>query len=199
MVPGQALISRHNQSGFSMIELISVLVLLGIITAAAGLFVMTLVNSYAMSRQNADMSQKIQLAVKRIELEFEHISDIHSTGPDSIVYRIRSGDMAETEHVIGLDGATVKLGSSLPVSSGNILIDGVAGFSMNFFDRNGTITGTSNWSATGTWGSSNAADLYAIRMDLTLLHDSGNITISTTVYPRRQTTRKTGPGDWNSE
>jgi hypothetical protein len=78
-------------------------------------------------------------------------------------------------------------------------VDGVASFTLNYFDVNGNLSGSSNWSSSGTWGSASFASLYAIRIDLTLTQPSGNISFSSIVYPGFNAGHDIGPVDWNSK
>lgn len=188
-----------NQRAFTLVEIIVVLLLSSILAATTGLILTTFVRSYVVVKQSADVSQKAQLAMKRLKLEFENISDVHTASATSLYYRIKTDSTTETTRVAGLDGSTVKLGNALPVTAGNNLIDGVTAFNLSFFDENGNLSGVSNWSSSGGWDSQTVSNLYAIRIDFTLVHDSGNMAFSSTVYPSFRTGRVTGPLDWNSQ
>jgi prepilin-type N-terminal cleavage/methylation domain-containing protein len=123
-----------NQRAFTLVEIIVVLLLSSILAATTGLILTTFVRSYIVVKQSADVSQKAQMAMKRLKLEFENISDVHSASATSLYYRIKTDSTTETTRVAGLDGTTVKLGNGLPVSSGNNLLDGVSSFGLSFFE-----------------------------------------------------------------
>ncbi|MBU1172924.1 MAG: type II secretion system GspH family protein [Proteobacteria bacterium] len=189
----------RNSLGFTLVEIIVVLLLVSILAATTGLLLTTFVRSYTLVRQSADVSQKAQLALKRMRLELESLSDVHTAGITTLYYRIKPENFPQSDRVLGLDGDLVKLGGALPVSAGNILVDEVVSLSLSYFDQNGNLSGTSNWSSTGSWNSPSVTNLYAIRIDLTLSHDSGNIVFSSIVYPSFRTGRDSGPLNWNSQ
>jgi prepilin-type N-terminal cleavage/methylation domain-containing protein len=61
--------SQFNKSGFTLIELIVVLVLLGIIGLFSGLFLVKMIQSYQWTADNAHTAQKAQVALTRIAVE----------------------------------------------------------------------------------------------------------------------------------
>lgn len=62
------------KSGFTVVELILTLVLVGIITATAGMFLLSGVNSYFDTMVNSDTAMKAQVALNRISLELKEIN-----------------------------------------------------------------------------------------------------------------------------
>ena len=127
-----------SNSGFTLIEVIAVLVLVGILSAMAGIGIVRGVEGYLLAQSNAETTQKAQLALSRITLELTELSDISSTSTDSaVIFSIPS-----ESRKIGLHGATIKWASgNTLLTEGDILRNGVYttdGFVVTYFDTNGT-------------------------------------------------------------
>ena len=151
--------------GFTLIELIASLVLLGLLTSIFGMGLVAAMKSHEFSRANVQMAQKGQLAMARITWELMELTSIEAiadtaAGQDPFIIYNRLptiGNQPESRFAIHyhfMDGA-LRLYTNLDptimppldagtINNGDILADGVAGFSLNYFSQ-----GSSVW----TWGS----------------------------------------------
>lgn len=59
----------RQQKGFTLIEMIAILILVGVMASLAGLGIITAVQGYIFSKDNAAVSEKAQLAIFRINRE----------------------------------------------------------------------------------------------------------------------------------
>jgi prepilin-type N-terminal cleavage/methylation domain-containing protein len=191
--------NRPDPHGFTLVEIIVVLLLVSILAATTGLLLTTSIRSYTLVRQSAEISQKAQLALDRMRLELTNISDVHSAGPTSLYYRIKPEGQAETTRVLGLETDRVTLGTAWPPAGGHTLVDQVGAFTLAFFDENGDLSGLSNWTAPGSWNSVGVTGLYAIRITLSLSHDAGDFIVTSVVYPNFRSRRNAGASGWNRQ
>lgn len=176
-----------EQLGFTLIEVIVVLILLGIIGTLAGMGVVKGVEGYLLSKENATMTQKTQLAMTRLALEFENLTsvDSYTQSGSSITYSIKPGpDEAEVpQRSIALVDNEIKIDidGSNP-ATGDILIDNVNSFQLDYYEVSDDGTNTQvAWSG-------DISNLYMIRVTLALNRpdsNGGTLSFSTVVNPRR--------------
>ena len=67
---------KSDEKGFTLIEVIVTLVLVGITTALAGMWIVSVANGYVFTKMNANTVQKAQLAVTRLAKEFAAIKSV---------------------------------------------------------------------------------------------------------------------------
>lgn len=164
-----------RSAGFTLIDIIVSLIIVGIMASIAGMGLTTGVKGYVFSKENAHMSQKVQLAMTRLNRELMELLDIVTPTSSSIIHEYASGNRA-----IAKVGDTIKIrdGSTLPdAGNGDILIDNVTSFTLSYYK------------ADQTWvpGTDALQLLSAIKIDLVINRaDSGigDVTFSTTVHPR---------------
>jgi prepilin-type N-terminal cleavage/methylation domain-containing protein len=77
--------------GFTLIEVIAVLVLLGIIVAFGGLFLTQFVEGYALSTLAGETAMKGQVALDRISMELKHADSIDAITPNASITYTRDG------------------------------------------------------------------------------------------------------------
>ncbi|SDB34236.1 prepilin-type N-terminal cleavage/methylation domain-containing protein [Desulfonatronum thiosulfatophilum] len=123
----------NKEQGFTLIEVIVVLVLFGIMVALAGLGLTTGVRGYLMAAENAEMTQKAQLAMNRLSREVRQCTTCDSgtvlLTSGSYEYSIFTEEEDEViERELLLDGTTLKISSS--GGTPRILIDQINNFAL---------------------------------------------------------------------
>jgi len=175
----------REQSGFTLIEIMVTLVIVGILATVAGTALVAGINGYMSAKENDAMAQKSQLAMARLSRELTEFVTIPSpvgsnATANSILIERLSGDVTRRV-AIGLDGQTVKInedseGTTPDFTQGDVLIDGVSSLAFTYY------RGANVWAP----GSDNLRLLSGIKIDLALNRPDVGTTVafSTTVHPR---------------
>jgi prepilin-type N-terminal cleavage/methylation domain-containing protein len=122
-----------REDGFTLIEMIVTLVLVGILSVFVGLFMTTFLNSYFMVKNNSDTAMKAQMTLDRMSLELRDSSSISVLTDNSLItYKNTQIDPTSADRTIKFVGSNIYL--STPAD--NILIDNVQAFSLSATYRN---------------------------------------------------------------
>jgi len=127
-----------NKKGFTLLEMIVVLLLVGILSAVAGMGIVMGIKGYLFAKENTPLAQKTQAAITRIVRELTELDNILVASPTGIVFENLGGYRA-----IALVGDQIKIreGQNLPDDSrGDILIDKVINFTLTYYKGNQTWT-----------------------------------------------------------
>jgi prepilin-type N-terminal cleavage/methylation domain-containing protein len=144
-------IGPGRDDGFTLLELITSLVLLGLLAAVFGMGIVAAVKSNEFSRDNVQLAQKGQLAMTRIAREIRELTSIEAitdtaAGEDTyIIYRRLPADNTQpeqryaihfnpTDHSLRIYSATTAAPplSNSTISQSDILVDRVRSFSLNY-------------------------------------------------------------------
>jgi len=170
--------------GFTLVELIIVLLLVAVISALAGLGIVTGLKGYVFAKENASITQKAQLTMSRLSRELLESADITVANAGAATFQYLDGyrslgivGTGTNKEIKIVDGATSSL---LPPDDtrGDVLINNVNSFTITYYKTAGT-----PW----VLGADDATLLTQIKIDLVLNHpDSsiGTISFSTVVNPR---------------
>ena len=169
----------NSKAGFTLIEIMVSLVLVGLIASIAGTSVLTATRSYVFARENNAITQKAQLALNRLNREIIELSDIRDASSTCLVYESPDGRRA-----VALVDGTIRLftdyGSTVcPTTGGDVLVDGVQAFSIYYNPNPG---GTAS-----LWGvGQDIRNLFAVNIQFALARPGtgGVVPFYTTVSPR---------------
>lgn len=124
------MIRKQPPKGFTLIEMIASLLLMGIIGAIAGLGMVQIIDGFLFSKDNAETVQKSQLVMARLAKEFQNITSISAIPAPSglsLTYSRNRLDPTDT-HTLSYDPAadTLKL-------DGDLLISEVSRFQLRYY------------------------------------------------------------------
>ena len=118
--------STHREKGFTIVELIVTIVLVGIIGTFTTLFMYTGLNGYLRAKENAEGALKAQIALDRISLELRDINSIDAFTADSQI-DYTSATLPFARKILYNNGVM-----SLDVNGiENELLDGIDSFEMD--------------------------------------------------------------------
>ena len=177
-----------NHAGFTLLELIVSIALLGIVAVFTLFFIVSGVSGYVFSKKSATASQKARLALARITRELNsELKDINLISANSVKYvykynpvdyryiaLVGTGERKEIKIVVG--------GAAPGDPDPQVLIDQVSNFTLTFQKYDKVQSLWVNWVA----GVDDMDDLGRIIINLTLFISSTEtrtVSFSTTVSP----------------
>ena len=128
--------------GFTLIELVAVLLLVGVLAVSAAVSLIPVAEGLVQVRQNAVALQKSRLAFARIAREFAAITNVSVGGPRTIQYVFLDSTRTPYVRTLTWDGTP---GDPLTLG-GATLTDDVADFRLRYYARPDDATYTSVWS-----------------------------------------------------
>jgi len=114
-----------NNRGFTLIEVIASLVLVGIIGAIAGMGLVQIYKGFVFSKKTTATAQKGQITISRLVKEFSAITSISSGTATSITFTRDPG----VTHTISWAGANNPL-----LIATDIVTDNVNSFNLQYYD-----------------------------------------------------------------
>jgi prepilin-type N-terminal cleavage/methylation domain-containing protein len=113
-----------KEDGFTLIEIVVALVLVGIMSVFAGLFMSTFLNGYFLVKNNSDAAMKTQMALDRISVELKDVSAVTAITDNSLITYTNSSGAGRTIKVVGSN-------LYLSTATDNVLIDNVQAFTLS--------------------------------------------------------------------
>lgn len=130
-----------DQKGFTLIEIIVCLILLGIIGIGVAMYFVNAVEGFLLTKATNEASQKVNLALERLSREIKNMDYVSQKDTGHICFR-----RGNTDFCVAKVNSEIQMNRSntLPSagSAGNVLIDNVTGFSLEFWQGSDTTTGT---------------------------------------------------------
>ena len=113
-----------KKNGFTLIELITVMVIVAILSVIAGMGLVQIANGYVFAKKNAVAAQQAQIALARLTKEFSKIQSITTTtaSPNvSITYKRYTNEEGPgkpvEDHSVSWSGQEVKIDTDTLISN----------------------------------------------------------------------------------
>ena len=125
----------HNKptSGFVLIELVTTLILIGVLGAFAGLFLYNGINGYLASKRNSETALKAQVVIDRLSAELRNISSlpVNPVANTSITYKTADSKLPGTRK-IRYDSGSKTIYFSIDSGVENPLLDQLDSFTLSW-------------------------------------------------------------------
>ena len=139
----------RKQAGFTLIELIACIVILGLIGIGASSLLSLGMRSFFSARNADNTGTSAQIALERIALELRDIDSTPATvrvltGPARIIYATTQAALPGTRTLTFAGGAITLTPNTTLLTQARTLIDGLSSCTMSFSgtDRSSTLTVT---------------------------------------------------------
>jgi prepilin-type N-terminal cleavage/methylation domain-containing protein len=123
---------KKNVSGFTLIELVIVIILLGIVSIMASKILLEGSKNYVTNKNTIDAQRQGQAALERMTREIRMVrssSDISVAGSNQFSFTSLDG----TAIAYSLSGTNL-------MQNSQILADGVSSLAFSYYDKNGVVT-----------------------------------------------------------
>lgn len=126
----------RNQEGFTLIEMIIVMVIMGVLLTAGSLFVVTMIRGLIVSRNAVEIGQSTQLSMDRIVYELKHAKNRTAQGSvgftdDSLIIYETTESILPGTRTLQLAGGNLELVVDTGTPASHVLLQNVNNFNMN--------------------------------------------------------------------
>lgn len=164
----------RNEKGFSLIEYIMVVVIMGVIIAIGGPLVFEAVDAGLLQSKRKEMSESAKIAMDRMVREIRRIHGRTSvTTANGSSFRFT--DIDGRDITFDISGTTLRRAEN---SSVNTLADNVNSFSLIYYDANGAVIATPSVNPSQT-------NIRRIEINLTFSFGGTQLSFQSQVSPRR--------------
>ncbi|MFA4915108.1 MAG: type II secretion system protein [Syntrophales bacterium] len=125
----------HNNSGFTLVEIITSIVIMAIIGVIAGVGLSKIATGYVLSKKNTEIAQHGQIAITRLRKEFRAIKSISNGAVSTLTYKRLNQTVTQDVSICwsGTESSPLLLKmNAVDCTGGDILIDKVKLFRLNY-------------------------------------------------------------------
>lgn len=178
----QTVHAQTRRNGFTLIEIIATMILVGILAVTGGMFLTETTRGFILTRENSEASQKMDLAIMRIERELREVISVHELGSKTGEnFSAISFERPSGPRTIYFENNAIRVGNGKKIATAkatsHILIDNITDF--HFSPRTGD---------DALWSLSDDKIEELCSFNLTLSYNNevaaNALTITSTVLPR---------------
>jgi prepilin-type N-terminal cleavage/methylation domain-containing protein len=187
-------IMKKSSAGFTLIEVIVSLVLMGIMGLVAAMGLVQGIKAYALTKTSSETVQQAEYALNRIKLEFMNMDTVTAASSESITFTTNKVFSRISEppisYTIARDSVNNKINLTVtpPVgtASTNELLTGVGtgGSFLTYISNAGSAWGTANGFGGTLACTSSSLSYITINLIITRPDGGGNLTFTTSINPR---------------
>lgn len=172
-----------NEMGFTLIEVIVVMILIGIVAVALSGIIVYAINNYIFGRDVGQLSQRAQLALARIDKELIDATVITFASQDQITYASSSGDI----YILLRNGNQITLNKN--GTGAQILINGLTASNggnnfLSYFRSDGTTAWTTADGFSNLNNNANYLATIKVWITLDIPNTTNHLDFEYTINPR---------------
>jgi prepilin-type N-terminal cleavage/methylation domain-containing protein len=127
-------IKRISTNGFTLIEMIASIVIIGILAALVSIGVASIFEGYIFTKKNADTAMRAQIALTRLMKEFSSIDGVYSGTKTSITYSYYNEDGTSIPYPYRTVSWSGTPNAPAPLLlGGNTLAENVSDFELKYY------------------------------------------------------------------
>lgn len=137
---------KPGEKGFTLIEVIVTLMLVGITAVLAGMWIVSIASAYIFTQMNANTTQKAQLAMTRLTKEFTTIMTVDAGATNGTQITFTRPNVALTPVNVVVSWSGNLLQANVAGTGAQTLTDSVSAFALSYCDSDMQTCGT-NWTS----------------------------------------------------
>ena len=169
MFKKNALVTQKSRRGFTLIELIMVIIIVGVLTGISSLYIKETIDLWRFLTFRNEVISQERIALMRMSREIRQIKDAYSiTSANAQQFQFTDSNSAPIGYLLS--------GSNL-LRNADVLAERVSALTFTYYNKTNQIIATPQVAP-------NKTDIYLININMTVQSGTQSKTLKTQVYPR---------------